>query len=194
MAPKFLPNIISISFTSRSSEGWLAAIIEAQGGYTNYQNTLSSIFCNFILHWCILFMSWRYTYFQDSIFLRRNYLEISSHDLLFGSCFQSMFHFLIHVFDSCFLFIFLIYVMFNSYNSICLMLCSICIHISFYQHILWNMAIYMTPCTPRIYLGGHLILAPRFHITLPSIFTAIWFRGLGIVSAPTSRPEALVSP
>ena len=25
----------------------------------------------------------------------------------------------------------------------------------------------MTPCTPRVYLGGHLIFAKRFHITLP---------------------------
>ena len=31
----------------------------------------------------------------------------------------------------------------------------------------------MTACMPRIYLGGHLVLDPRFHTILPKIFTAI---------------------
>ena len=46
-------------------------------------------------------------------------------------------------------------------------------YIFFYNKEFFCCTFHMTPCKPRKYLGGHLILAPRFHITLPKIFAAI---------------------
>ena len=44
----------------------IAAAIEAQEGYTKYQNSWSNIFCTFTHHEWIFFISCCYTYFLDS--------------------------------------------------------------------------------------------------------------------------------
>ena len=53
--------------------------------------------------------------------------------------------------------------------------------------------VYMTPCKPAVYLGGHLILDCIFHITLTHFVTATWALGPDMASAPTNRLEPWIS-
>ena len=50
-----------------------------------------------------------------------------------------------------------------------------------------------TPCKPKSYMGGHLILDRIFHTTLPHFVTAAWALGPDMASAPTSRLEPWIS-
>ena len=52
---------------------------------------------------------------------------------------------------------------------------------------------YKTPCKPKSYMGGHLILDRIFHTTLPHFVTAAWALGPDMASAPTSRLEPWIS-